>query len=425
VSTAQPALEVFRASRLGLGGIVQLWCRGPGLHAALGPHLAGPAGAPRTLPGDGELRYGFIRRGGDLIDEVVIAGTRGGLEINCHGGTAAAKAILQLLCEQGAREVDALTWWRGEVRALRTSLPEAEAQIRLGEATALLPCRILAAGLRLAKELDELRALAPDGAAEARERLQRLVTSAPGAIAARTRRTVALVGRPNTGKSTLFNALLVRDRSLVSEVAGTTRDAVRHPLHPAGLDLDLVDTAGFFAAGGGVDGAAVARARDWARRADLRVLLLDGATPPTEEDSAAWAICREGPTLAIASRTDLPAPPVWEAERARHGLPRPALAVSARQEASVDGLERQIAEALGTAYGFGGALPPAPLPEAMVITGRQEGRLREALEALETGRTGEAEEALARAAGAHGLGEALAAFEREWQREQDDPPPMA
>ena len=86
---------------------------------------------------------------------------------------------------------------------------------------------------------------------------------------------VALVGRPNVGKSTLLNAIAGREAALTSEVAGTTRDVIEVRMDLDGLPLTLLDMAGLRDAGGRVEGLGVARARERAAAADLRIFLVD------------------------------------------------------------------------------------------------------------------------------------------------------
>jgi tRNA modification GTPase len=125
---------------------------------------------------------------------------------------------------------------------------------------------------------------------------------AGGAMAERLREgfEVALVGAPNAGKSTLLNALAGRDVAITSEVAGTTRDVIEVRMDLRGLPVTLLDTAGLRATGDAVERIGVARARDRAAAADLRVVLVEGAG-----DAAALGLDFGPEDLVVRAKADL------------------------------------------------------------------------------------------------------------------------
>ena len=118
---------------------------------------------------------------------------------------------------------------------------------------------------------------------------------------------VALVGRPNVGKSSLLNALLGYDRAIVTDVAGTTRDTVEEKVRVGHVLLRLCDTAGIHQTEDAVEKIGVERARAAARQASLALLVLDGSSPLTEADREAMALARQAPNLLVAvNKSDLP-----------------------------------------------------------------------------------------------------------------------
>jgi tRNA modification GTPase len=125
---------------------------------------------------------------------------------------------------------------------------------------------------------------------------------AGGRIAERVRDgfEVALVGRPNVGKSTLLNALARREAALTSEVAGTTRDVLEVRMDLAGVPLTLLDMAGLRKRGGRVEALGIARARERAARADLRIFLVSEAG---EEDRL--GVAREAGDIVVLGKADL------------------------------------------------------------------------------------------------------------------------
>lgn len=130
---------------------------------------------------------------------------------------------------------------------------------------------------------------------------------------------VAILGRPNAGKSTLFNALLGTARAIVTDVPGTTRDALEAALDVGGVPVDLVDTAGLRDTDDPVESIGVARAREEGEKAAAVLYVFDSAEGWSEEDRAALAELNGKPVAVVANKIDrLPA----GAE-----LPRAALAI--------------------------------------------------------------------------------------------------
>ncbi|MEZ6187753.1 MAG: GTPase [Planctomycetota bacterium] len=139
-------------------------------------------------------------------------------------------------------------------------------------------------------------------------------------------------GPPNAGKSSLFNALLTRERALVSAEAGTTRDGVGALTLAAGVPVRLVDTAGDREATDALERAGIARARALGAEADLRLLLLD----PEDPGLPAWASAEPEPRLVLWGKAD----------RVDLGRRSPGLWVSAATGEGLDALRAALAEAL-------------------------------------------------------------------------------
>lgn len=116
---------------------------------------------------------------------------------------------------------------------------------------------------------------------------------------------MVLCGRPNAGKSSLLNALLGGERAIVTDVPGTTRDTLTEAVQLAGVRVLLTDTAGLRDTGDAVERIGVERARKALGEADVRVLVLDGSCPLTQEDSE--TLCGLAPQLVVLSKGDLPA----------------------------------------------------------------------------------------------------------------------
>jgi len=133
-------------------------------------------------------------------------------------------------------------------------------------------------------------------------RIERLLATAPAAERLREGALLVLAGRPNAGKSSLFNALLGAERALVTEVPGTTRDAVEAHTDFLGWPIRLVDTAGLWDAPERVDRLGVEVSRRYLAAADLVLLCVEAGRQPGPDEEA---IVGERPTLLLRTKADL------------------------------------------------------------------------------------------------------------------------
>jgi tRNA modification GTPase len=180
---------------------------------------------------------------------------------------------------------------------------------------------------------------------------------------------VAIVGRPNVGKSTLFNALVERERALVSPVAGTTRDPVEETIAVSEVPLRLIDTAGLLGVGevGLLEQLSIERTRQEIRRADALVVVRDATVSDAVEEELFLNRVADRPKIVVWNKADL-----------TQGAERRGLLVSARLGTGVERLRRALLRTLEIRR-------PRP-GEPVVFTERQ----RTLLEAFEAG-AGEAE----------------------------------
>ncbi|HEX9918379.1 MAG TPA: tRNA uridine-5-carboxymethylaminomethyl(34) synthesis GTPase MnmE, partial [Pyrinomonadaceae bacterium] len=116
---------------------------------------------------------------------------------------------------------------------------------------------------------------------------------------------VALVGRPNVGKSSVFNKLLASDRAIVTDIAGTTRDSLSELLSIEGIPILLTDTAGVHKAGDRIERLGIERTRRAIADADLVVIVIDGSQPLTPEDDAVFAEVIETKRFIVINKCDL------------------------------------------------------------------------------------------------------------------------
>ena len=117
--------------------------------------------------------------------------------------------------------------------------------------------------------------------------------------------TVALVGRPNVGKSSLFNMLLGHGRAIVTEIPGTTRDTIAEPIAVDGVPISLIDTAGIRAAADRIESMGVDRTRRAAADADLLIVVVDGSEPLSDEDSLVFEDVANKLHIVAINKSDL------------------------------------------------------------------------------------------------------------------------
>src|SRR5687767_1044899 len=151
---------------------------------------------------------------------------------------------------------------------------------------------------------------------------------------------VAIGGKPNVGKSSLFNALLRAGRAIVTPIPGTTRDLVTETADVDGLRLELVDTAGVRETADEVEREGVARARRAWRTADLVLVVLDLSAPLTDEDVNLLRETGDTPRLIVGNKSDLPA--AWRSV----DVAVPTLAVSSKTGDGLDALRGEIRKTL-------------------------------------------------------------------------------
>jgi tRNA modification GTPase len=117
--------------------------------------------------------------------------------------------------------------------------------------------------------------------------------------------TLAIVGRPNVGKSSLFNRLVERERAIVTATPGTTRDLVSETVALGGIPVELIDTAGIRQALDEAESIGIRKSREALADADLVLVVLDGSQPPTTEDAELLAMASEGRAILVLNKSDL------------------------------------------------------------------------------------------------------------------------
>ena len=327
------------------------------------------------------ILYGYIRhpQTQQLVDEALLlimkaprSYTREDVvEFHCHGGIMAVQQVLQLCLENGARLAQPGEFTLRAFLNGRLDLTQAEGIADLVGARSPQAAQTALAGLqgKLAHPIRQLRANCLDILAEIEARIDfeedltplddKAIISEIEKIAAeitrlletkdkgellRTGLKVAIVGRPNVGKSSLLNAWSQSDRAIVTDLPGTTRDVVESQLVVGGIPIQVLDTAGIRETTDQVEKIGVERSRRAANAADLVLLTIDASDGWTEGDQEIYEQVQHRPLILVINKIDL----VEESERKtlQSQIPNPKskIVTAAAKNQGIDALETAILE---------------------------------------------------------------------------------
>ena len=307
------------------------------------------------------------------------------VEISCHGSPVVLRYCIEQAVEAGARLAEPGEFTLRAYLNGRIDLPQAEAVRDLIDATTLYQAKVAAgqadgsvsrrlaplkhqflelialleAGIDFAEDdisvapnAELLRRLEP-----VRRGIERLAESFAYGNLVRSGLSLAIVGRPNVGKSSLFNRLLEQDRAIVTDIPGTTRDSISESAAIHGIPVKLIDTAGIREGGELVESLGIERTYQAMADADVTLVVVDGSQPLTPEDDA--LIARQtGRWILAANKADL-------------GTVTSGIPVSAKTGLGIEPLRAAI-------------LPEAEAENetGFITSVRHEGLLRESLDAL-------------------------------------------
>jgi len=288
------------------------------------------------------ILYGYIRHPQTqaVVDEALLllmhaprSYTREDVvEFHCHGGIMPVQQVLQLCLELGARLAQPGEFTLRAFLNGRIDLTQAESIGELVGARSPQASHMALAGLqgKLANPIRQLRTKCLNILAEIEARIdfeddlppldEKEVCNSLGEVLAevknilatadrgellRTGLKVAIVGRPNVGKSSLLNAWSRSDRAIVTELPGTTRDVVESNLVVGGIPIQVLDTAGIRETPDLVEKLGVERSRQAANSADLVLLTIDAEKGWTPEDEEIYHQVSDRPLILIINKTDL------------------------------------------------------------------------------------------------------------------------
>ena len=320
------------------------------------------------------------------------------VELQCHGGAAAAHAVLSAVLGAGCRMAEPGEFtFRAFVNG-KLDLVQAEAVadvVRSGSDAALKLAENQLAG-RLSEKLEQLYLFInvfrsecearldfpdeeldfssgiPKALEDARKLADELLATLPAGAALRSGVDIVLAGRPNSGKSSLLNLLAGRDRAIVSDIPGTTRDTVECDAVIRGIPVHLTDTAGLRESSDAIEKLGVERSRRSIAAAQVVLWLLDLASPELDAETAELAKSAPPGTVAVWNKLDL-APGKTPPE-----LPEkfPVVSISAKTGENIEGLYDAVMRQL-----FAASRPELPEVALNARAGRELEKTRAALEA--------------------------------------------
>jgi tRNA modification GTPase len=331
------------------------------------------------------ILYGYIRhpQTKQVVDEALLlimkaprSYTREDVvEFHCHGGIAAVQQVLQLCIAAGARLAQAGEFTLRAFLNGRLDLTQAESIADLVGAKSKQAAQMALAGLqgKLAKPIRQLRATCLDILAEIEARIDfeedlppldeaaikgqigQVLAEVEGILATagqgellRTGLKVAIVGRPNVGKSSLLNAWSKCDRAIVTDLPGTTRDVVESQLVVGGIPVQVLDTAGIRETADVVEQIGVMRSRNVASAADLVLLTIDAQAGWTKDDQEIYERIQHRPVILVINKTDLIDETQKQILQSKICIPQSKIFTAAACNQGIDALEKAILAAVQT-----------------------------------------------------------------------------
>ena len=291
------------------------------------------------------MKYGHIfnRETGDKIDEVIISYMKGPrsytaedvVEINCHGGTVTTNNVLEEVIKAGGRLAEPGEFTKRAFLNGRIDLTQAEAVMDIIRAKTDLAAKsaIIQSSGFLSKEIKKLKEyllevlslieytvdfteddeesdpsvpIKIEGQLEdAIKKMNSLLKSSNEGKIIREGLNMAIVGKPNVGKSSLLNALLKEKRAIVTDVPGTTRDIIEEYISLDGIPIKIIDTAGIREANDIVEKIGIDKSKEKIEQADLVVLVLDVSRELDNEDKKIIEYINGKNYIVLLNKTDL------------------------------------------------------------------------------------------------------------------------
>lgn len=279
----------------------------------------------------------------DIIDEAIVIyfkaphsyTTQDLCEIQCHGGLVSAKAIIALCKALGARSANAGEFTKRAFLGGRIDLAQASSIAKIIESKSLVANKMLMRQLNgaigefvnsIREQIIELLAFSEvnidyaeeiegEYIASMQEKLSALHTQLERVYSASVARAgifngygLSIIGKPNVGKSSLLNALLLEERAIVSDIPGTTRDSIEECIYIGNALVRLIDTAGIRESSDEIEQRGIKKSKEAMEKSDLIIALFDGSKPLDSDDRVILELLKSAkkPILLVINKADLP-----------------------------------------------------------------------------------------------------------------------
>ena len=287
------------------------------------------------------IHYGYIYDEEELLDEVMVAIMKAPnsftmedtVEIDCHGGVLVMNRILEAVIKNGARIAEPGEFTKRAFLNGRIDLSKAEAiidiihaknEFALKSSVRQLKGSVSDAVRNLREEiiyeiafiesaLDDPEHISLDGypekllkkVDEMLAKVNRLLASSDNGKMLKEGISTVILGKPNAGKSSLMNLLVGEEKAIVTNIAGTTRDALEESIKLHGISLNIIDTAGIRQTEDIVEKIGVDKAKNYAQDADLIIYVVDSSVPLDDSDVEIMELINDKKTIVLLNKTDL------------------------------------------------------------------------------------------------------------------------
>lgn len=328
------------STALGVGAISIIRISGPEAISVANQIFKGP---DLTKVNSHTIHYGHIVDHDEIIDEVLVSvmkspktfTTEDVVEINCHGGVATTSKVLELVLSSGARlarpgEFSERAFLNGRIDLIKAEgimeVINAKSDVSRKLAVNQLSGKVSNMIHNLRKkmvevianievnidypEYDDIEVLTNEKILpkieEIKEEIERILKESNTGKLIQEGIKTAIIGRPNVGKSSLLNELLEKDKAIVTEVEGTTRDTVEGMLFIDGIAFQIIDTAGIRKTNDIVEKIGVQKSKDLILNSDFVLFVLNNNEPFNEEEQMILETLKNRNYLIIINKTDLP-----------------------------------------------------------------------------------------------------------------------
>jgi tRNA modification GTPase trmE len=288
------------------------------------------------------INYGYIKENDTIIDEVLVSimrapktyTTEDVVEINTHGGISTTNKVLELCLTNGARLAEPGEFTKRAFLNGRIDLTQAEAvediitsttdkslNLSMNQLTGSLKKLItetrktmvnLMANIEVNIDYPEYEdaenitiPLLKEKLVPIKNKLSKLLEESKNAKIIKDGIDIALIGRPNVGKSSLLNLFLEEEKAIVTNIAGTTRDIVEGQTIINGIKINFIDTAGIRNTTDVVEKIGVEKSKQMISKADLNILILNNNEPLTNEDKELLELIKTKPSIIFINKNDL------------------------------------------------------------------------------------------------------------------------